>query len=438
MNDFKESFRKQLQVKQEDLNKNNEIIRQLEELERIYNPDGENSNRRTAVLRSGENVFYHTMLIAGMLFNLRDKTKGLVDATVIGRVKSVDSTERKQNRKGRENKQNGDIIAYNIITDRVHNSEDFINVFRSNRIQGLYNERKSNLDIMSMAVEFIKSFEMYGISSELDESLPAREAREQSEKRLEGMKNACDKILENIKIYDKEDKVLSREFPIREYMQVMCEDLLQQEMKRAREGLYSEKARLEKEVRAEGKSKSTKAILKVQLKNLKAQINLLESKEDWTTKELIEIFTGIIDKERVELYIEILEHLKREEIEGMTNTTTKDKENSNEKIHCELLILILYQLTKLEFTKEGQYKGLIFNNVWMNLHNQLREFKNSEIDKGSYRNVTFESLQKLTTNLTRLNARLSDPLQYEILKYEMRYHLGTVVETFKERELPER
>ena len=106
------------------------------------------------------------------------------------------------------------------------------------------------------------------------------------------------------------------------------------------------------------------------------------------------------------------------------------KEESNEKRYCELLILVLYQLTKLEFIKDGQYEGLIYNNMSTNLHNLLREYKNCEIDKGTYGNVTFESLQKLTTNLIRLNARLSDQLQFEIAKYEMDYYLKSIIKQF--------
>lgn len=434
MNDFREKFQQNLKV--EELNKNNEIIRKLDELEKIYNPDRQSLAKRTRVLRSGENVFYHTMLIAGLLFKLEDSTKGIVDTTIVGRVKSVDSIEKKENRKGRENKQNGDIIAYNVITERIHNSGNFVNVFlQSNKIQGLYNERKSNLDIMNMTVEFIKSFEKYGISSELDEGLPADKAREQSEKRLRDMKETCNEILKNIKVYDREDKVLSNEFPIKEYLQVMCGDLLQQEMTRARIALYVEKINLERKVKDEDLAKEEKDITKISLKNIKTRIKLLESRKDWTTGALIELYTGVIDKERTDLYIEIMEYLKDKEIES---DHTEEQESSNEKRYCELLMLILYQLTKLEFTRDGQYKGLIYNNIWMNLHNQLREYKNSEIDHGSYRNVTFESLQKLTTNLTRLNARLSDPLQYEISKYEMEHYLKSVIKMFKGIEVIER
>ena len=426
MNDFKESYK----VQEDELNKNNEIIRKLNELEQIYNPEGENLSKRTKVLRSGENVFFNVMLISGILFSLNDTSKGIVDSTVVGRIKSLESTEKKEKRKGRENKTNGDIIACNIITDRVHNSEDFFNVFRSSKIQGLYNERKSNLDIMSKAIEFVKSFEIYGISSELDERLSIDDSKNDSQRRLEAMKKDCDKILDNINIYNEEDKVLSKEFPVRQYMQVMCEKLTEIEIERAKRELYKQ---LEQRVKSDkqGTSEEMQKINKIRLRNLKAQAKLLIQKTDWTVDELAQILDGTIDIEKIELYKKITERLENEQMEGVTEG------NSNEKLYCEFIILVLYQLTKLEFVKEGQYKGLIYNNIWMNLQNQLREYKNSEIDSGSYRNVTFESLQKLTTNLTRINARLSDPLQYEIAKYEMKYYIKSIIEAFKGTKVPE-
>ena len=69
MNDFKESYK----VQEDELNKNNEIIRKLNELEQIYNPEGENLSKRTKVLRSGESVFFNVMLISGILFSLNTK-----------------------------------------------------------------------------------------------------------------------------------------------------------------------------------------------------------------------------------------------------------------------------------------------------------------------------------------------------------------------------
>ena len=157
---------------------------------------------------------------------MNDTTKGILDTSIIGRVKSPESIEKKNSRQGRENKKSGDIIAFNIILDRIHNSEEFYNVFRSDKIQSLYNERKSNIDLMQLVVNFINSFEMYGLSSELDETLTVEESKEASKKRLDEMKQNCAKIQENINIYNKEDPGKSADFPINQSMRIMCEELL--------------------------------------------------------------------------------------------------------------------------------------------------------------------------------------------------------------------
>ncbi len=432
MSDFKEN----LKVTPDKLIKNIDIIKNLNEQEQVYNPNMNEMSERTNILRSGENVFYNMMLISGMLFTLNDTSNKIIDTSIIGRVKSPESIARKSNRIGRKNKKSRDIIAYNIIIDRIHNSDDFYNVFRSDKIQSLYNERKSNIDLMQMVVDFINSFEMYGLSSELDESLTIEETREVSKKRLDGMKDNCAKIAENIEKYNKEEPGNSKGFPINQSMRVMCEELLKREIQNATQELYSERHRLEIEIK-ENKANLSEDMLAIKrnnLKSLKAKINLLESKKNWKTNELVEILSGKIDKEKVMIYIPIIEQLRKEEMDAMIVNSEHQKEESNEKKYCQLLILVLYQLTKLEFVKDGQYEGLIYNNIWTNLHNSLKEYKNCEIDKGTYGNVTFESLQKLTTNLIRLNARLSDQLQYEIAKYEMDYYLKSIINQFTGKE----
>ena len=432
MRDFKEN----LKVTPDKLIKNIDIIKSLNEQEQVYNPNMNEMSERTNILRSGENVFYNMMLISGMLFTLNDTSNKIIDTSIIGRVKSPESIARKSNRIGRKNKKSRDIIAYNIIIDRIHNSDDFYNVFRSDKIQSLYNERKSNIDLMQMVVDFINSFEMYGLSSELDESLTIEETREVSKKRLDGMKDNCVKIAENIDKYNNEELGNSRGFPINQSMRVMCEELLKREIQNATQELYSERHRLEREIK-ENKANLSEDMLAIKrnnLKNLKARINLLESKKNWKTNELVEILSGKIDKEKVMMYIPIIEQLRKEEMDAMIANGEHQKDESNEKKYCQLLILVLYQLTKLEFVKDGQYEGLIYNNIWTNLHNSLKEYKNCEIDKGTYGNVTFESLQKLTTNLIRLNARLSDQLQYEIAKYEMDYYLKSIINQFTGKE----
>ena len=432
MSDFKEN----LKVTPDKLIKNIDIIKNLNEQDQVYNPNMNEMSERTNILRSGENVFYNMMLISGMLFTLNDTSNKIIDTSIIGRVKSPESIARKSNRIGRKNKKSRDIIAYNIIIDRIHNSDDFYNVFRSDKIQSLYNERKSNIDLMQMVVDFINSFEMYGLSSELDESLTIEETREVSKKRLDGMKDNCAKIAENIEKYNKEEPGNSKGFPINQSMRVMCEELLKREIQNATQELYSERHRLEIEIK-ENKANLSEDMLAIKrnnLKSLKAKINLLESKKNWKTNELVEILSGKIDKEKVMIYIPIIEQLRKEEMDAMIVNSEHQKEESNEKKYCQLLILVLYQLTKLEFVKDGQYEGLIYNNIWTNLHNSLKEYKNCEIDKGTYGNVTFESLQKLTTNLIRLNARLSDQLQYEIAKYEMDYYLKSIINQFTGKE----
>lgn len=427
MSNFKESVK----VPSDKINKNNEIIKKLNDQEAIYNVNAELMSKRTNVLRSGENVFLNIMLISGLLFSLNDSSKKIIDASIIGRVKSPESIAKKERRKGREDKKNGDIVAYNIIIDRIHNSRDFYNIFRSSAIQSLYNERKSNIDLMQMVVDFINSFEMYGISSELDETLTVEETQEFSKKRLENMKENCAKIAQNIEKYNAEDPINRNGIPINQSLKVMCEELLGKEIKNAISELENELCSLEDEIKNSKNEMSEEMLVikKSNLRNLKAKMKLLDSKKNWKTEELIEILSGKIDKDKVMLYIPIIEHLKKEEMDEMIGIKER-KGYSNEKKYCELFILVLYQLSKLEFLKEGQYEGLVYNNVSTNLLNLLKEYKNCEIEKGSYGNVTFESLQKLTTNLIRLNARLSDQLQFEIAKYEMDYYLKSIIKQF--------
>ena len=218
-------FRKSHQVSKSELNRSKEIIRKLDELEQIYNPERQNLDRRTNILRSGDNIYLNVMLITGLLFSINDSSKGTVDSTITGRIKSIESTRLKTNRAGRENKKNRDIVACCVSIDRVHNSKNFFNIFRSDKIQGLYNERKSNLVLMKIAIDFLREFDMYGISSELDDKL----SHEESRRRLQQMKNDCQIILDNINTYYKEEgtNLSEEEFPIREWLQVTCEDLMQ-------------------------------------------------------------------------------------------------------------------------------------------------------------------------------------------------------------------
>lgn len=97
-------FREDLKVSQEQMNKNLEIIKVLNKQERVYNPNMQDMSARTNFLRSGENVFYNVMLISGLLFSLNDTSKKIIDASIIGRVKSLESIAKKSKREGRENK----------------------------------------------------------------------------------------------------------------------------------------------------------------------------------------------------------------------------------------------------------------------------------------------------------------------------------------------
>lgn len=424
MNDF----RKCQKVSDEELNKNNEIIRFLDELEQRYNPDRQTIDERTNVLRSGDNIFLNVMLITGLLYSLNDNSRGIVDTTVTGRIKSIESTRLKNKRAGRKNKLNRDIVACCVTTDRVHNSKNFFNIFRSDKIQGLYNARKSNLDLMKLTIEFLKEMDIYGISSELDDVLSV----EESKRRLQEMKSNSEKILDNINRYYDEDEsnLLEEGFPVRECLQVMCEDLMQQEIEKARENLYKEiKMNTKKQSTLEGEFE--KDFNKINLDNLRIRKKMLEAKPDYTQEELIVLLNGIINKENVELYRATLQHLKEKEIEEQYNNNSNKAESSKEKTYCELLMLILYQLTKLEFVKKDQYEGLTYHNIWTDLHNQLEQYKHCEVDHGTYGNITFENLEKLLTNLTGLNARLSDQLQYEISKYQMRYSLKSIIQSYK-------
>lgn len=433
MNDFQKS----MQVQNTELNRNNEIIRKLNDIEKAYNPDEQSIDRRTNVLRGGCNVFLTVMHMAGMLYTLNDTSRGIVDTNIIGRVKSIGSIKKKEQRKERQSgKTLSDIIALNVVTERVHNNNNFVNIFRSNEIQSLYNERQSNLDLMEMAIAFVKSFEMYEIATELDDTFTLKE----SEQRLQGMKNICNNILENIQVYRKEDEQdnhvqLDREFPIRGFLQVMCEDLMQQEIDRAKKALDTEikqgEIKQEEIIKKDSQeNEAIKGIMIQSLELLKNRKQLLESKENWTEEQISDILYGIIDKEKMTLYKSVLKYLELEDILG-------EDELDNQKKYCELVILISYQLLKLQFVKEGKYEGIIYNTIWKNLYNQLKEYKNCQIDGGKYSNITFENLDKLKISLIRLNARLSDKLQFAIMEYEIKYHLKSVIELFTGEELPE-
>lgn len=421
-------FRKSQQVSSERINKSKQIIRKLDKLEKIYNPESQKLDRRTNILRSGDNIYLNIMLITGLLFSINDNSKGIVDATITGRIKSIDSTTKKSIRPERENKKNKDIVACCISTDIVHNSKNFFNIFRSDKIQGLYNERKSNLALMKLAIDYLREFDMYGVSSELDDELSIEESRH----RLQGLKRDCQKILDNINIYYKEDEnnLQDVEFPVRDCLQVMCEDLMQQEIDRAISALDKEIARLMKN-QENVESKFEENLNQINLNNLKMRRSMIDENIGNTKKELITILHGVIDESKMNLYMTVLQHLKDKEIEEIYNTSNIKEPSSKEKKYCELLMLILYQLTKLEFVKVDKYEGLIYQSICSNLHNQLELYKYCEVDNGKYGNITFENLQKLLTNLTRLNARLSDQLQYEISKYQMRYSLKSVIQSYK-------
>ena len=429
MNNFKENVK----VSKDKINPNAKIIRKLNKLETVYNKSTESLPERIKILRSGENVFLNIMLISGLLFSIQDSSRNVIDASVIGRVKSPESISKKANRKGRENKISKDIIAYNIVIDRIHNSKNFYNLFRSSKIQSLYNERKSNIDLMQMVVDFINSFEMYGVASELDENLTVEETKENSKRRLENMKDNCSVIAKNIERYNKEEETRGNEFFINKSLLIMCEELLDKEIIAAMKKLSIDKHRLEQEIENEENymSQEMLAIKKKNLENMQEKIDLLDNNQSRKTAELIEILAGKINEDNVMLYTSIIEYLKKQEINDIIKMDKKnEKEEGNEKKYCELLILVLYQLSKLEFVKDGQYEGLVYNNIVTNLHNLLKEYKNCEIDKRTYGNVTFEDLQKLTTNLIRLNARLSDQLQFEIAKYEMDHYLKSIINRF--------
>ena len=95
MSDFRESVK----ISKEQLNTNNVIIKNLNEQEEVYNPNTREMSERTNVLRSGENVFFNIMLISGLLFSLNDTSNNIIDASIIGRVKSPESIAKRKKEK---------------------------------------------------------------------------------------------------------------------------------------------------------------------------------------------------------------------------------------------------------------------------------------------------------------------------------------------------
>ena len=373
--------------------------------------------------------FCNGMQMAGILFSLNDTSKGIIDSTIIGRVKSPESIAKKEKRAGRKGKNTGDIIGYNIIFDRVHNSSEFFDVFGTEEIKKLYNERNSNISLMKEVIDFVNKLRVFDLSSELDETLTEEETKESSKRRLYNMQQNCKAIFENVEKYYMEDPS-SSEIELQEDTEIlaMCRELLRREIKRAIDSMREQKKQLETDI----ENQSSPELLSIQELNLRVineRLNMLDSQKDWNYNQFIELLTGEINKNDARMYLDIMHKIKSQENEF------KDKEESNEEKYCRLFMLILYRLTKLEFVKKGAYEGLIYNNLFANLQNQLKEYKNSELDGGSYCNVTFESMQKLVTNLIRLNARLSDKLQFIIAKYEMKYYLRNIVKQFSGVEL---
>lgn len=413
MNDFKEG----LVVPTEKLNKNNEIIRKLDELEKIYNPKIKEQSTRTQVLRSGENILFNIMLVSGMLFGLNNSRtiQNTIDTTISGRIKSIESEKLKEERNGRKDKQNGDIFAFNLVIDRVHNSKSFPNVFMSDEIQALYNERKLNLAIMKMIVQYIESFDEYDITAELDEDLTGEELK----KKLEDIKQDCRIIEENIKIYNDEDNIGHEGFSVDDTMRKICTNLFEEEINKVKQHVE----KLEKEKKEKGCTEKMKRMLKASIFVFNEQIDSLEKNED-----LEDVIVDVDDAiAHAQMCKTLLKYLENKRIEEMLKGN--EQEDGNKK-YCEISILLLYQLLQLEFVE-----GINYEKMRNTLYVHLKEYKNAELDasksKYRYSNVTLESLQTLTKNLKKLNARLSDPLQYEISKYFMKQYINPIIRIFK-------
>jgi hypothetical protein len=400
------------------------------------------------IFRSGEMMTFDTLLSAGLLFKLYETCGATIDAHVLTRIKSQFSIQEKTQRQGRIYGDDlGDIIGSSLIVDRVHNYTDIVNIFNSSDVQISYNERQSNIRLLKEVSEFILSLnvEENNIASDLDDNYSKNNHELVS--RLNTNKKDCKAIIKNCDTYLEESHTSTERqgMPINRTLKSMCRYLMNEEIQRAINNIsitlqreLKGKQKIEEqlnELSQYGEDNTPKAnmlneLLSVQMQKIGMivqQMDLLEkSRDSKNIAQLKILLSSSMNTDRIELLEEIDEY-----VSGQIDQGNTIKDSSPEKKYCEYLAIILYQIKKLEFVNEmDRFKGKTYETIEHSLYTQLAEYRDAEIEGNPYRNITFNDFQKLTTNLRRLNSRLSDKLQHNILDYSLQLYLNDVIKQF--------
>lgn len=432
-------FRDQIKVEKVEQDDAKKIIRELNQSMQVYYPENNKADLRTQALRSGENVYLTFMMLARILFSINKESEGLVDARITMRSKAQDSQNNKEDRPDRKKrKEDGenvdlrDILACTIIIDRVHCSEDFNRVFNDVKIQGLYNERKLNLQLMEVATQFIiKMIRNVDLPSDLYHKELTKEERKE-------ILRQCNDVLDNIEEYyfeenngnDSTDKAKKNEKKLRidQYIIDMCSWLQDQKIAQKKEKLEQTIKELRVQIKEEQNSEK-KAKLQAKQKELMEVLENIKELESKNKKVAIvkEFESVFFEDEDLNLYTEIKKYLEEQK---WTTTNYENKEISNEQIISQLSIVTLYSLLKLQFQNpNAEYQGKAFDKLFADLTNELRAYKYYEIDKDEkgkkhkYNNMTYTDVNNLLQSVIFLNSSLSDKLQYEIIKYQMENYL---------------
>lgn len=442
------------------------LAQKLKEQEMLYNNNTQST--REDILRGSENTILNMYAYAGLLLSINELYGGVVDTKITSRKKSIVSARRKENRPDREGKKTKDTIGSTICIERVHNSMNFSNFFDDDKIQAEYNERMQNIDLMKIVIDFLESLPMETISSELDNATPQEDSESISK-----LKEKREEVKENVKVYYKEsrkedDEIIRMDKTklIREICQSLTEEeihkaetngieSLLEELKRKKEESNQKIKELERKLeyltdktiieKTESDLEDEKDIqdsIEENIERIKKNIKRLHSgnKKDSQKQELLR---DVLNPENMKLFNEIIKSI--EEKEALFINVDSEETKNKAKTYCELLIIMLYQLKQLEIIPKSEYTGKTYDNILSNLLVELRQYKAAEVDaykkKGSsdsaYSNITYNDLQKMVTNLIRINARLSDRLQFDILSYIMEKNLKQIIQYITGEELSE-
>ena len=474
------------------------LARDLEEQEREYHRHEGPPTSRADVLRGSWNAILNTFMNAGILLQIERMYKE-IDAYIIARKKSIESIVRKEIRPGREGKTTKDIIGRTICVDRVHNSDRFVNTFyNSDTIQSMYNARLNNIDLMSLINNFVQGLEAGIMSVERDTlgedsirknleqlKLRSREVqknveryyRDIEEPRIREMKGAeklseeeIEKIVQEEIEQDIQNKMSEMENSIEIKIKEICQSLMEEEIKEAEEkGIYKlvkkyeeKDAQLGAEIEKlkqrllintktrenEDKLKqiddeikeneSLQKDLRADIKNLKRIIKRLKERKDTMSLEQKKIYLrSVLNDDQISLYEAIINRTNEKNNNLVFGIEPEKEEENYAKKYCQYLILVLYQLKRLEIVPEEGNIVQVYENAVKNLNTQLQRYKDAEENGGIYGSIAIDDVQKMVTNLERLNDRLSDKLQLEVLKYIMKNNLQSSIEYVSGEKLSE-